>query len=276
MKSHPGPDRGDHHHLWQLPDGTCLHAPPGDLTIDEATGRLCCHLCGNWYVSLGSHVHTAATYRTTMGLCVTEPLTAAHLSQAIADRQHLAYQRNEHVRERLATTAAMLASGELSARSRTALQAPDPPQRVARRRAALQAGRKTIAAHRQRDLTDRLTALGFNTLDDYLRTAYTDGASVEELARTTGLGRQRLRTALDTAGVQIRATGHNTTAGKRSRAASADEAAAQRVGTTDLRAWLRDRYTDDWTLTRLAAAVGHSTHWIRWRLASESPDTQTG
>lgn len=68
-----------HAHLWVLADGTGLHAPPGTLTRDAETGRLCCHLCGRWFRSLGSHVrahgHTADTYRESMGLCRTRALT---------------------------------------------------------------------------------------------------------------------------------------------------------------------------------------------------------
>lgn len=52
-----------HAHLWVLSDGTGLHAPPGTLTRDDETGRL----CGRWFRSLGSHVrahgYTADTYR---------------------------------------------------------------------------------------------------------------------------------------------------------------------------------------------------------------------
>ncbi len=61
-----------HKHLWSLPDGTGLHAPPGRLLTEEGTGRLCCHLCGEWFASLGIHVrvhgHTAGSYRAAMGL----------------------------------------------------------------------------------------------------------------------------------------------------------------------------------------------------------------
>lgn len=56
-----------HGHLWHLSDGTGLHAPPAALVIDPETRRLCCHLCGLWFRSLGSHVrahgHTADSYR---------------------------------------------------------------------------------------------------------------------------------------------------------------------------------------------------------------------
>lgn len=72
---------GRHEHLWSLPDGTGLHAPPGRLLAEEATGRLCCHLCGQWFAALGIHVrvhgHTAGTYREAMGLPRTSALAAS-------------------------------------------------------------------------------------------------------------------------------------------------------------------------------------------------------
>jgi hypothetical protein len=93
-----------------------------------------------------------------------------------------------------------------------------------------------------------------------------------ELGRATGLGRRRLRAAMAEAGIAPLPSGRNTSGGKRSRAAAADRRAADRVGTGDLREWLRQRRSDGWTLAQLGAAVGHSGHWVRWRLdRAESP-----
>jgi hypothetical protein len=71
----PAPNRSAppvHGHLWSLPDGTGLHAPIGSLVAEPGTGRLCCHLCGRWFISLGVHVRfhgqTAGSYRAAMGL----------------------------------------------------------------------------------------------------------------------------------------------------------------------------------------------------------------
>ncbi len=66
------PRAAPHGHLWSLPDGTGLHAPPGRLLIDAESGRLCCHLCGEWFTALGIHArahgHTAGSYRGAMSL----------------------------------------------------------------------------------------------------------------------------------------------------------------------------------------------------------------
>jgi hypothetical protein len=86
-----------HARLWSLPDGAGLHAPYGELVVEPGTGRVCCHLCGRWFVSLGGHVrrhgYTADSYRKAMGLCRSRPLVAEALSRSIATRQRLAYQR---------------------------------------------------------------------------------------------------------------------------------------------------------------------------------------
>lgn len=110
-------------------------------------------------------------------------------------------------------------------------------------------------------------------LGGYLRGAYADGASLETLAADTGLGHKRLRSAMTEAGVTLRPQGSNTPEGKRSRARTAEATAAARVGTEDLQSWLMERYRDGWSLTRLGAAVGHSSHWVRWRFTKSGDHT---
>lgn len=115
---------------------------------------------------------------------------------------------------------------------------------------------------------------GSGSLGAYLRDAYAAGTSLADLARATGLGRQRLREAMDEAGIPIRRSGDTTPVGRRARAGAADARAADRLGVPDLCAWLAAQRAAGATLTALAQAVGHSTHWVRWRL--ERADDQTG
>lgn len=261
-----------HGHLWTLPDGTGLHAPPGQLTRDPETGQVCCHLCGRWFRALGSHVrahgYTAYSYREAMGLCRTRALTAPDLSAAISMRQAAAYADKADVRARLSQGHDLARSGRLTRHARS-VDAADRPERVAARRRHLAAGRDTAAKRREECLARRLGDLGATDLGGYLRDAYGQGASLATLAAATGLGRARLRTSLDEAGIVARPTGRNTLAGKQSRARAAEAAAAVRVGTSDVVAWMVERRAAGWTLTRLAAAVGHSTHWVRWRLPED-------
>ena len=79
---------GWHDYLWFLPDGTGLHAPAGRLVPQEGTGRLCCHLCGEWFTALGTHVRahgfTAGAYRQAMSLPPRRALVASSLSALMA------------------------------------------------------------------------------------------------------------------------------------------------------------------------------------------------
>lgn len=260
-------------HRWRLADGTVLYAPYGEL-VRDGDGRLRCHLCGRWFRALGAHLrvhrYTAQTYREVFGLCTSVALVAEDVSARISDRQAAAYHGSPQVRERLAPGQDMARSGQLRARARTALAAPAPPQRAALRAAALETGRRSRAHAREADLEARLAALGYPggvaALGQYLRVAYSAGASLEQLRAATGLSRARLRAALLATGVVLRPSGVNTTTGHRSRAHTADAQAAARVGTHDLTAWIRERHAQGWSLSRLARELGRSTHWVRWRL----------
>jgi len=269
----PAPDQEPprHGHLWSLPDGTGLHVPPGHLVHDQDTGRVCCHLCGRWFVSLGSHVrghgYSADDYRAMAGLLRGRALVAPQLSAAIGQRQSRAYRRSPQVRERLAANQERARNGELAQLARSANAAGNDRLERSRGRAEqLAAGRATRSRQRHEQLASRLSASAASVLSDLLRAGYSGGASLDDLARATGLGRSRLRQEMTFAGITVRPAGRNTSAGKRSRARAAERAAAARVGTDDLTSWLAERRAAGWTLTQLAAEVEHSTHWVRWRL----------
>lgn len=271
---------GGHGHLWVAADGTGLHAPLGELVRETDTGRVCCHLCGRWFILLGAHVrvhgHTADSYRQLVGLCQTRALAATALSERLRGRQQAQYASRSEVREQLATGQELARSGQLARRAAAARsrRAGEPLERVRGRTEQLAAGRVTQRQAHDQHLAQRLADRGAENLSGYLREAYAGGASLQSLAEATGLGRQRLRRALDAAGVQLRPAGVNTAAGRRSRARSADKRAAQKLGVVDLHSWLRDRWDEGWSLQRLARAVGHSSHWVRWRLG-EAPAPET-
>jgi ROS/MUCR transcriptional regulator protein len=197
-----------HSHLWFLPDGTGLHAPYGQLMIESGTGRVCCHLCGRWFVSLGGHLrrhgHTAESYRETMGLCRGRPLVAESLSRSIAIRQSEAYQRSPALRARLAVGQELSRTGQLATLASHAHTVSPSVEGTRLRRAALDAGRATRAAQRDRALARRLRELGFDDLAGYLRHAYSTGTSLRGIAKATGLGWVRLRREIEAAGISVR------------------------------------------------------------------------
>lgn len=257
-------------------DGTGLHAPAGELVRDAESHRVCCHLCGRWFVLLGAHVrvhgHTPDSYRELTGLCRTRALAAETLSSSVSTRQRQVYDTEPSARKRLAPGQQMARSGQLArlAAAKRPASTAEPLERRRGRDEQLAAGRAAQREAEARRLKDNLQALGAADLHGYLRQAYKAGASLALLARTTGLGRRRLRQAMDDAEVQLRPTGANTPAGRRSRALTAEARAAERLGVVDLHAWLRERRAEGWSLDRLGTAVGHSSHWVRWRLPPAS------
>lgn len=262
--------RGTHAHLWTLPDGTGLHAPYGQLVRDPETARVCCHLCGRWFRSLGSHLrrhgYTAAGYREALGLCRTRPMTSDDVSEAISRRQAEAYRHGPELRSRLAEGQQMARSGQLAWRARGAVGREPAPELAAVRREALRRGRQTLARDCNDVVQARLAELGGSDLGEYLRATYAAGAGLADLRAATGLGTLRLREAMTAAGIVIRRPGDTTPAGRRSRAQASERSAAARVGTDDITDWLAERYAAGSSLSALAEAVGHSWHWVRWRL----------
>ncbi len=112
---------------------------------------------------------------------------------------------------------------------------------------------------------------GHANLHDFLRTSYADGSDLETMARSTGLGRSRLRREIEAAGITVRAAGHNTAEAKRARAKANDAEAARRVGSHDIYTWLSDRRHEGHSVTRLAQDVGRSVPWVSDRLARVEP-----
>lgn len=280
VRPDPAPQRGaptslprgtpTHGHLWSLPDGTGLHAPHGELVFEAGTGRVCCHLCGRWFVSLGAHLrshgHTAASYREAMGLCRTRPLVAETLSRSIATRQQQAYRRSPAVRARLAAGQELSRTGQLADLARTAGGTEVSPELARIRRTALEVGRATRATQRDEALTLRLRELGIDHLADYLRHDYAAGVSLRSLAEVTGLGWARLRREIDAAGITVRPLGLSIAQQRQARVRLADAETARQLGTEDLPGWLRERRSAGWSLTRIAKAAGRSRHWVQSRL----------
>jgi RNA polymerase sigma factor (sigma-70 family) len=84
-------NRRHHGHLWRLADGRGLHAPPGTLVRNPASGAVCCHLCGRWFVALGSHIrvhgYTAPGYRRALQLQKGLPLRAPNFVRAVSQHK---------------------------------------------------------------------------------------------------------------------------------------------------------------------------------------------
>jgi hypothetical protein len=270
-----GADGSGHGHLWVLRDGTAAHAPPGVLTRN-GDGQVACHLCGRWFNHLGLHLRrhgwSADEYREAVGLSLHAPLCSRQLSGEISVRQQHAWDQDPAMRARLDFGHELARSGDLARFAVDAAHEREttgrtPPATRAARGAALAAGRDTTRRERQDQLAQLITDSGALDLPDLLRSAYTDGATLESLAQLTGLGRRRLREALTAAGVTIRRTGRNVPASKQRRSQLVDARVADHVGTTDVRSWLIKQRESGFTLAALARQTGRSIPWVRSRLA---------
>lgn len=105
------------HHRWMQANDASLHAPHGVLPRDD-DGRVCCHLCGRWFVALGAHVkvhsYTADAYRRAMGLLSSRGLVATPLSEQIRRRTRDRYESTAEVRQDLAPGQELARSRQLA------------------------------------------------------------------------------------------------------------------------------------------------------------------
>lgn len=273
---------GSHHgHLWTLLDGTPAHAPPGELTRNS-DGELACHLCGRWFSHLGSHLRshgwTATQYREAVGLSLHISLCSEQLSATIAKRQTRRWSNDPSVREYLAVGQRLAQAGELAQRAADARRDRDRngrlsgPVRAARAR-TLAEGRQTMRARREAKLSGVIEAAGAIDLSDLLRSAYRDGATLDSLARLTGLGREQLSTRLEEARVPVRRAGHNLPQSKHDRARRINDAVAANVGTDDITRWLTEQWSAGRSAAALAALTGRSIPWVRSRLRGTTTTT---
>ncbi|MCX4743804.1 MucR family transcriptional regulator [Streptomyces antibioticus] len=268
------------------------HPDFGRLIRDESTDTVVCHVCGRGFRSLGAHVRvhdlTATEYRREFGLLRSRALSGRSFTHEQSRTRRARYLASQDAQERFAAGRAMARSGELAHRrwadsdgrggvgnrADTSGRAdtgrgpdadPDEARRV--RRESLAAGRRTQARTADERTAAALRAAGFTDLAQALRTVYVEREhSIEETARVLALGKGRLRRLLGEHGIEIRPSGRNSTTGRHARVLLNDRAAAERVGTEDITAWLRERTTEGATLRELAAATGRSVPWVAARI----------
>ncbi|MFE2721511.1 MucR family transcriptional regulator [Kitasatospora sp. NPDC059327] len=231
-----------------------------------------CHVCGRAFRSLGSHVRahgmTAAGYRDEFGLLRTRALGARALSRSRSAAQSATYAASERLRAQFAPGRAMAREGRLTEEARRSLGRYGASEELLReRRARLDEGRRTQEAAAAARLGERVRALGYDDVAAAVRALYLDGdQSLEATARRLGVGRARMRRLMDTAGIAVRGAGANSAAGRRSRVALNDLAAAERVGAQDITLWLKACRAAGATVAELAASTGRSGPWVTARL----------
>ncbi|WP_432835678.1 hypothetical protein [Dactylosporangium sp. CA-092794] len=182
----------------RLADGTPHYAPIGVLLADG--DRVCCHLCGRWFLSVASHLRyhgwTKPAYVEAFGLELGNPLsgTATRKRRAAALTA-----RHAEPAIRLARLAARDRSGSgalTAAAARAARGRPHPAERRAKTLAALagvdpaaraEGSRRRGERHRARVAAEVAARFGFATFDEYLAARVRAGLSMAAISREAGL-----------------------------------------------------------------------------------------
>jgi lambda repressor-like predicted transcriptional regulator len=182
----------------RLDDGTPCYAPVGRLLEDG--DRVCCHLCGSWFLSVASHlrVHgwTKADYVTAFGLELGNPLSgeATRKRRSAALTARLAVEPT--LRDALAAARTRSRTGELTAAAASAARGrPHPAQRRAKTLATLAgisaearaSGARRYAQDRLRDLAWQVAhRFGFEDFEAYAAARLLDGHSLAAISREAG------------------------------------------------------------------------------------------
>ena len=168
-----------------------LHVPFGEWW--EEDDRVCCHLCGQWYVRLGQHIRakhelSPDQYRLRAGRRAQRPLCATSFSRRMAERLATGAGATEGWQQGTRKRVERARSGQLPAEGTAAHRdRPRSGERAAAARAAGQrTGRARAAAYRQRR-TAAAAALGHKDLAAYYRKRYVeDRLTVEQVAKELG------------------------------------------------------------------------------------------
>ncbi|MER7009486.1 MucR family transcriptional regulator [Dactylosporangium sp. NPDC000555] len=189
----------------RLADGTPHYAPVGVLLAED--DRVCCHLCGRWFLSVASHLRyhgwTKTAYIAAFGLELGNPLSgpatskrrsealgARHAEPAIVGARLAARERAGN--GALTEAAARAAQGrphpaERRAKTLAALAGVDPAARAEGNRRRAEGNRRRGERHRERIATEVAARFGFATFEEYLAARVRAGLSMAAISREAGL-----------------------------------------------------------------------------------------
>ncbi|MFB9179118.1 MucR family transcriptional regulator [Dactylosporangium sucinum] len=174
-------------------------APVGQLLVDG--DRVCCHLCGRWFLSVASHLRhhgwTKAQYIEAFGLEIGNPLsgeaTRKRRAAALTARRAV----EPVIREAQRAARGRAGDGTLTAAAaRAARGRAHPAERLAKTLAALatvdpaaRAAGNRRRAERQRARTEASAAarFGFPTFAEYVADRLASGMSMAAVSREAGL-----------------------------------------------------------------------------------------
>ncbi|GAA2593800.1 hypothetical protein GCM10010399_25480 [Dactylosporangium fulvum] len=183
----------------RLADGTAYFAPTGRMLGDG--DRVCCHLCGRWFLSVASHlrVHgwSKVDYVAAFGLELGNPLAGPGTRRRRAAALRLRQDREPALRQAQGEARQRARSGALTQAAATAARGrPHPAERREKTLAALSAVRPAARAagnrrraERHRDEVAAAVAarFGYATFVAYVGARLAAGWSMAAVSREAGL-----------------------------------------------------------------------------------------
>ncbi|WP_238014522.1 hypothetical protein KZZ52_06320 [Dactylosporangium sp. AC04546] len=174
-------------------------APVGQLLADG--DRVCCHLCGRWFLSVASHLRyhgwTKAQYIEAFGLELGNPLTGEATRKRRAAALTARRAVEPVIREAQRAARERADDGTLTAAAAGAARGRShPPERLAKTLAALATvdpaaraagNRRRAQRHRDRILAEVAVRFGFATFAEYVADRLASGMSMAAVSREAGL-----------------------------------------------------------------------------------------
>ncbi|BBG03886.1 MULTISPECIES: hypothetical protein [Pseudonocardia] len=216
--SAPATDRPvERHPVGALADGTPCHAPPGVMEIADEHAR--CHLCGQWFRSVGAHLRShgwdRASYRTAFGLERGQSLEGGTTRDRRARAMRRRRAHDPVVRAGCEIGRRWASTGELTRAAATAARGRRQPEQRRRKTlrtlASIPVDVRTEAAARAsvsrlRAIAETMaTDAGFRSFAEFIRTRVAAGDSLARLSREAGLHKDWLTRHLGTVDADLAA-----------------------------------------------------------------------
>jgi lambda repressor-like predicted transcriptional regulator len=267
-----GPGRRPAEPVGALDDGTPVYARFGTMEADG--DRVCCHLCGSWFLSVASHIRvhgwSRAEYIATFGLQLGNPLSGEATRKRRAAALTARALTEPAIRQAQKAARERTRSGQLAAAASAAARGrPHPAERRTKTLASLSAitrearaiGGREAARRRHAQTAAKIAArFGFADFPAYVLDRLRQSMSLAAISREAGLHKDWLSRHLKTVAPDI--------ADRRKvlRTAPHDrrlDPAARRLGYTDVGSYLRGEHLDR---HRTVAALANHAGVSRWTI----------
>lgn len=255
-----------------LADGTAYYAPVGCLPADG--DRVCCHLCGRWFLSVASHLRVhgwaKAEYVAAFGLELGNPLSGAATRKRRSAALTARLAVEPAIQHAQAEARARAGSGALTVAASTAARGRShPAQRRAKTLAALsgisqqaraEGNRRRADRHRERIAAEVAGRFGFDTFAGYLADRLGAGLSMTAISQEAGLHKNWVSRHLPAVAPHLAGTRHTV---QPHHSDVRLRPVAHRRGYPDTAAYLRAAHAEQ---HRSVAAIATEAGVSRWTI----------